>query len=106
MKKYYNLQVIVLITIIYRLDVESKLPSELDLMYFLVRPEERVAALLVLLKNHIKENQKTIVFAATKHHVEYLNLVCFFHIFYIWNKTIEVIKFNNTFFLDFELLEY
>lgn len=57
------------------MDVESKLPSELQLRYITVRPEERVAALLVLLKNIIHKDQQTVVFAATKHHVEYLHMV-------------------------------
>lgn len=61
--------------VLIRLDVESKLPSELDLVFFVVRPEERVAALLVLLKNQVEKNQQTIVFAATKHHVEYLHMI-------------------------------
>lgn len=70
-----------------RLDVESKIPSELQLWFITVRPEERVATLLVLLKSHLDQNQQTVVFAATKHHVEYLHMVrialiisSFFHI--------------------------
>nr|CAI5860208.1 unnamed protein product [Callosobruchus analis] len=61
--------------ILIRLDVESKLPSELQCWYFTVRPEEKLAALLVLLKSHIDKTQQTVVFAATKHHVEYLHAV-------------------------------
>lgn len=61
--------------VLIRLDVESKLPAELQLRYITVRPEERVAALLVLLKNVIDQKQQTVVFAATKHHVEYLHMV-------------------------------
>ncbi|CAH0552710.1 unnamed protein product [Brassicogethes aeneus] len=61
--------------VLLRLDVESKLPSELQLYYFPVRPEEKLAALLVLLKSHIHKKQQTLVFAATKHHVEYLHQV-------------------------------
>ena len=56
-----------------RLDVESKLPTELELVFVTMRAEERAAALLVLLKNHIGADQQSIVFAATKHHVEYLH---------------------------------
>lgn len=55
--------------------MESKLPSTLQLWYFPVRPEEKLAALLVLLKSHIDKKQQTVVFAATKHHVEYLHVV-------------------------------
>lgn len=59
--------------------MESKLPSELELVFITVRPEEQVAALLVLLKSHIDLNQQTVVFAATKHHVEYLHMVSKIH---------------------------
>lgn len=61
--------------ILLRLDVENKLPPQLQLWFLPVRPEQKVAALLVLLKSHIDQNQQTIVFAATKHHVEYLHMV-------------------------------
>lgn len=57
------------------MDVESKLPDELQLHFLTVRSEEKVAALLVLLRNYIKSKQQTVVFAATKHHVEYLHMV-------------------------------
>lgn len=62
---------------IYRLDVETKLPTELRLRFLAVRPDERLAALLVLLKNVINEKEQTVIFAATKHHVEYLHLVSY-----------------------------
>lgn len=61
--------------VLIRLDVESKLPKELHTRFITCRPEERVAALLVLLKNHIAQDQQTVVFAATKHHVEYLHMI-------------------------------
>lgn len=61
--------------VLLRLDVESKLPDELKLIYITVRPEEKLAALLVLLKNHINCEQQTVVFAATKHHVEYIHMI-------------------------------
>jgi len=61
--------------VLIRLDVESKLPPELKLLFITVRPEEQLAALLVLLKSHIDQNQQTVVFAATKHHVEYLHMI-------------------------------
>ena len=61
--------------VLLRLDVESKIPEELQLWYVTVRPEERVAALLVLLKDYIDSQQQTIIFAATRHHVEYLHMV-------------------------------
>ncbi|CAH1278786.1 unnamed protein product [Diabrotica balteata] len=61
--------------VLIRLDIESKLPEELVCWYFTVRPEEKLSALLVLLKSHIDSNQQTVVFVATKHHVEYLHMV-------------------------------
>ncbi|KAF5295089.1 hypothetical protein FQA39_LY13240 [Lamprigera yunnana] len=61
--------------VLLRLDVESKLPSELDLVFLAVRPEERVAALLVLLKLHMDLNQQTVIFAATKYHVDFIHMV-------------------------------
>lgn len=57
------------------MDVESKLPDTLQLWYITVRAEEKLAALLVLLKSHIKQEEQTVVFAATKHHVEYLHKI-------------------------------
>lgn len=61
--------------VLIRLDVESKIPPTLELLFLTVRPDERDAALLVLLKNKIEKKKQTIVFAATKHHVEYLHMV-------------------------------
>ncbi|XP_008198552.1 ATP-dependent RNA helicase DDX54 [Tribolium castaneum] len=61
--------------VLLRLDVESKIPEELQLWYIIVRPEERLAALLVLLKTHIDNKQQTVVFAATRHHVEYIHMI-------------------------------
>lgn len=59
-----------------RLDVESKIPDTLELSFFHCRPEEREAALLCILKHIVKPDSMTVVFAATKHHVEYLHAVC------------------------------
>ncbi|ODN02763.1 ATP-dependent RNA helicase DDX54 [Orchesella cincta] len=56
-----------------RLDVDTKLPELLELTYLACRTEDKLAALLYLLKNLIDENQQTIVFTATKHHVEFIH---------------------------------
>ena len=58
-----------------RLDVDSKMSKELQLYFFSIKQEEKDAALVYLLKTFIAQNdqQQTIVFAATKHHVEYLH---------------------------------
>ncbi|XP_066138738.1 ATP-dependent RNA helicase DDX54 [Euwallacea fornicatus] len=61
--------------VLLRLDVETKLPDELKLEFLIVRPEEKLAALLVLLRTIIDSKQQTLVFAATKYHVEYIHLV-------------------------------
>lgn len=58
-----------------RLDVDTKLPEQLELTYLACRSEDKLAALLYLLKNVIDEAQQTIVFTATKHHVEFLHQV-------------------------------
>ncbi|XP_018562547.1 ATP-dependent RNA helicase DDX54 [Anoplophora glabripennis] len=61
--------------VLLRLDVESKLPTELQCWYLTVRAEEKLAALLVLLKSYLDSKQQTVIFAATKHHVEYLHMI-------------------------------
>lgn len=58
-----------------RLDVESKLPDTLDLSFISCRSDDKPAALLCLLKQLITDNSLTLIFAATKHHVEYLHCV-------------------------------
>ena len=46
-----------------------------QLSFFQCRADDKIAVLLHLLKNVIKDGEQTVVFAATKHHVEYLNMV-------------------------------
>uniref|UniRef100_A0A1B6CZ60 RNA helicase n=1 Tax=Clastoptera arizonana TaxID=38151 RepID=A0A1B6CZ60_9HEMI len=61
--------------VLLRLDVESKLPDTLDLSLISCRSDEKPAALLCLLKQLIKKDSLTLIFAATKHHVEYLHFL-------------------------------
>ncbi|XP_069668807.1 ATP-dependent RNA helicase DDX54 isoform X2 [Periplaneta americana] len=61
--------------VLLRLDVESKLPEQLKLAFICCRSENKPAALLCLLKHVIKSDNLTVVFAATKHHVEYLHML-------------------------------
>ncbi|VVC99325.1 unnamed protein product [Leptidea sinapis] len=62
--------------VLIRLDVDWKLPSTLWLGWIYVRAELKTAALLLLLDRVItKETPQAVVFAATKHHVEYLHLI-------------------------------
>ncbi|OUM70167.1 hypothetical protein PIROE2DRAFT_37661 [Piromyces sp. E2] len=56
-----------------RLDVDSKMSKDLQAAFFSVKRIEKESALLFLLKHVIKEDESTIIFAATKHHVEYLH---------------------------------
>lgn len=59
----------------YRLDVDSKLPEALKLAFVFCPSESKASILLHLLRNAIKSDELTLVFAATMHHVEYLHLV-------------------------------
>ncbi|XP_076642744.1 ATP-dependent RNA helicase DDX54 [Halictus rubicundus] len=61
--------------VLVRLDVESKIPEQLTLSFIVCRPEEKLAVLLCLLKNVIKSDSQTVIFAATQHHVEYIHQV-------------------------------
>ncbi|XP_076754724.1 ATP-dependent RNA helicase DDX54 [Xylocopa sonorina] len=61
--------------VLLRLDVESKIPEQLTLSFIVCRPEEKLAVLLCLLKNVIKNDSQTVIFAATMHHVEYIHQV-------------------------------
>lgn len=58
-----------------RLDVETKLSEQLKQSFFRCREEDKPAILLYILKHVIDLDQQTVVFAATKHHVEYLHMI-------------------------------
>ncbi|XP_056875212.1 ATP-dependent RNA helicase DDX54 [Takifugu flavidus] len=58
--------------VLIRLDVDSKLSDQIKLSFFHVRVDDKAALLLYLLRNVVKPQEQTVVFAATKHHVEYL----------------------------------
>jgi len=58
-----------------RLDVESKVPDTLKLAFFQCRSDAKDACLLYLLKEVIPADQQTVIFAATRHHVEYLQVL-------------------------------
>ncbi|CAM1299691.1 DDX54 (predicted), partial [Pycnogonum litorale] len=55
-----------------RLDVDSKLSSTLKLSFFMCRSDDKLAVLLHVLRSLVKSDEMTVIFAATKHHVEYL----------------------------------
>lgn len=56
-----------------RLDVDNKISPDLSLAFFLVKSTHKDAALLFLIQNVVKSDQQTIIFASTRHHVEYLH---------------------------------
>lgn len=59
--------------LLIRLDADTKLSEDLRNVFLSVQTEAKDAMLIYLLKNVIKTtDQLTIIFAATKHHVEYL----------------------------------
>ncbi|CAH3179991.1 unnamed protein product [Porites lobata] len=58
--------------VLIRLDVDSKLSEQLKLAFFSLRSDDKPAVLLHILQNLIKPSEQTLIFTATKHHVEYL----------------------------------
>ncbi|CAG2185070.1 DBP10 [Mytilus edulis] len=61
--------------ILIRLDVETKISENLKMSFFGCREDDKASVLIHLLKNIIDQSEQTVVFAATKHHVEYLNML-------------------------------
>ncbi|XP_076914284.1 putative DEAD-box ATP-dependent RNA helicase 29 [Bidens hawaiensis] len=55
-----------------RLDLETKISPDLKLTFFTLRQEEKLAALLYLIRDHIGPEEQSIVFVSTKHHVQFL----------------------------------
>jgi ATP-dependent RNA helicase DDX54/DBP10 len=62
----------------------------LKLTYLACRSEDKLSALLHLIKNLIDERGQTIVFAATKHHVEFIHQVCNIKYYVYLNDFISV----------------
>lgn len=61
--------------VLVRLDVDSKLSDQLKLCYLSTRQDNKSALLLYLLQHVLPSDEQTVIFAATKHHVEYLREV-------------------------------
>jgi ATP-dependent RNA helicase DDX54/DBP10 len=59
--------------VLVRLDADTKISPDLKLCFFPIREKDKDAALIYLLKKVIPDNHQTIIFAATKHHVEFLH---------------------------------
>lgn len=55
-----------------RLDVENKFSENLKMTFFTVRTDDKPALFLYMMREFIPSNDQTIVFAATRHHVEFL----------------------------------
>ncbi|KAL1508816.1 hypothetical protein AB1Y20_004911 [Prymnesium parvum] len=55
-----------------RLDLETKISDTLEVHFFKVRPQEKLGALQLVLSRLLGQQEQTIVFASTRHHVELL----------------------------------
>lgn len=56
-----------------RLDVENKISENLKMTFFTVRSNDKAALFLYMVREFIPKDEQTIVFAATRHHVELLH---------------------------------
>lgn len=56
-----------------RLDVENKISENLKMAFFTVRSNDKPALFLYMVREFIPADDQTIVFAATRHHVELLH---------------------------------
>ena len=56
-----------------KLDHEHKISDDLKMNFYLTRSRDKLSTLLYLLSEIIQKDETTIIFTATKHHVEYLN---------------------------------
>jgi ATP-dependent RNA helicase DDX54/DBP10 len=58
---------------VIRLDADAKISENLDLRFFTIRPASKLSALMIIFKKFIQtETEQTILFVASKHHVEYM----------------------------------
>jgi ATP-dependent RNA helicase DDX54/DBP10 len=58
-----------------KLDHEHKLSDDLKINFYFARSPDKVAALLFLLTEVMHREETTIIFAATRYHVEYLSAI-------------------------------
>ncbi|EGZ25726.1 hypothetical protein PHYSODRAFT_486355 [Phytophthora sojae] len=56
-----------------RLDVENKISENLKMAFFTVRSLDKPALFLYMVREFLPKGEQTIVFAATRHHVEFLH---------------------------------
>lgn len=55
-----------------RLDVEKKISPDCKLVFFTLRPEEKHAALVYLIREVITSGEQMLIFVSTRHHTEFL----------------------------------
>ncbi|EEH57834.1 uncharacterized protein MICPUCDRAFT_16058, partial [Micromonas pusilla CCMP1545] len=60
---------------VIRLDAEMKISDDLRLSFVVTRADEKIPMLLYILREVIPDKQQTVVFTATRHHVELLMAV-------------------------------
>ena len=53
-----------------KLDSEYSIAETMSLHFFITKTHQKLSTLLYILKKIVKENEKTIVFAATRYHVD------------------------------------
>ncbi len=58
-----------------RLDVDTKLSSQLKMAFITCLPFEKEALLIHILQTIIPPRERVVIFLATKHHVDFLELV-------------------------------
>ncbi|DAZ99200.1 TPA: hypothetical protein N0F65_008233 [Lagenidium giganteum] len=56
-----------------RLDVDNKISENLKMTFFTVRTNDKPALFLYMVRDFLPKDEQTIVFAATRHHVEFLH---------------------------------
>ncbi|KAI9197350.1 uncharacterized protein BJ171DRAFT_222961, partial [Polychytrium aggregatum] len=90
--------------VLIRLDADTKISRDLELLFLSIKGEDKDAALLYTLEKLITKGQQTIIFVATKHLVEYLHellLVAGIDNTYIYGsldqmaRKINLLKFRN-----------
>ena len=53
-------------------DKDNKLSEQLKIHFFVCRSNEKEAALMYIMRERVQAGEQTIIFAATRYHVEYL----------------------------------
>uniref|UniRef100_A0A0M3J4C5 RNA helicase n=1 Tax=Anisakis simplex TaxID=6269 RepID=A0A0M3J4C5_ANISI len=61
--------------VLVRLDVDEKISDKLSMVFVVCRSDDKMAALLNLVRMLVSKHEQTIVFCATMKHVEYVALI-------------------------------